>query len=34
MEVVGEAGTVADALIRIPLTNPQVAVLDVRIARW
>jgi two-component system, NarL family, response regulator DevR len=31
MEVVGEAGTVADALIRIPLSNPQVAVLDVRL---
>jgi two-component system response regulator DevR len=29
--VVGEAGTVTDALIRIPLTNPQVAILDVRL---
>ena len=29
--VVGEAGTVADALTRIPATNPQVAMLDVRL---
>jgi len=29
--VVGEAGTVADALIRIPLTRPDVAILDVRL---
>ncbi len=31
IEVVGEAGTVADALIRIPLANPNVAILDVRL---
>jgi two-component system, NarL family, response regulator DevR len=31
MEVVGEAGTAADALIRIPLAKPEVAVLDVRL---
>ena len=31
MEVVGEAATAADALIRIPLAKPQVAVLDVRL---
>ena len=31
IEVVGEAGTAADALLRIPPTNPQVAVLDVRL---
>jgi two-component system response regulator DevR len=29
--VVGEAGTVADALVRIPLTRPDVALLDVRL---
>ena len=29
--VVGEAGTVADALIRIPATRPNVAILDVRL---
>jgi two-component system, NarL family, response regulator DevR len=31
MEVVGEAGTAADAIVRIPLTRPEVAVLDVRL---
>ena len=29
--VVGEASTAAEALVRIPLTRPQVAVLDVRL---
>ncbi|MGA2305474.1 MAG: response regulator transcription factor [Acidimicrobiales bacterium] len=31
IKVVGEAGTVADALARIPPTKPNVAVLDVRL---
>ena len=31
IEVVGEAATAADALIRIPLARPDVAVLDIRL---
>jgi two-component system response regulator DevR len=31
LRVVGEAGTVAEALVRIPLVRPRVAVLDVRL---
>ncbi len=31
MEVVGEAGTAADAMLRIPQVKPEVAVLDVRL---
>ncbi len=31
VEVVGEAGTVADALTRVPLAHPNVAILDVRL---
>lgn len=31
LEVVGEAGTVQDALVRIPLAKPDVAILDVRL---
>ncbi len=31
IEVVGEAGTAADALTRVPLAKPDVAILDVRL---
>lgn len=31
IEIVGEAGTAADALVRIPATRPDVALLDVRL---
>ncbi|MFB9616404.1 response regulator transcription factor, partial [Kutzneria kofuensis] len=31
LQVVGEAGTVAEALVRVPAAQPQVAVLDVRL---
>lgn len=31
IEVVGEAGTAADALVRIPAVRPDVAILDVRL---
>ena len=31
IEVVGEAGSVQDALVRIPLARPDVAILDVRL---
>jgi DNA-binding NarL/FixJ family response regulator len=31
LEVVGEASTAADALVRIPLAKPDVAILDVRL---
>jgi DNA-binding NarL/FixJ family response regulator len=31
IEVVGEAGTAADALVRLPVVRPDVAILDVRL---
>ncbi|MFD9903510.1 response regulator [Streptomyces sp. NPDC059063] len=31
IEVVGEAGSARESLVRVPATNPQVAVLDVRL---
>ena len=31
LQVVGEAGSVGEALVRIPLVRPQIAVLDVRL---
>ncbi|MFB9614191.1 response regulator transcription factor, partial [Kutzneria kofuensis] len=31
LEVVGEASTVAETLVRVPAAQPQVAVLDVRL---
>ena len=31
LQVVGDAGSVGEALVRIPLVGPQVAVLDVRL---
>lgn len=29
--VVGQAGTVAEAMVRIPAANPDIAVLDIRL---
>ena len=34
IEVVGEAATAAEAMERIPLAKPDVALLDVRLERW
>ena len=31
LEVIGDAGSVSEAMVRIPATNPDVAVLDVRL---